>query len=277
MNPTQMQGYCPVEKTHTNLPAKSFRRFTMIKFRHGKYVLPAATMTPHAIFGVSNLWVNRKIPYFCADINNEKLILTGECIEKLYHQNHTITNIKPIDVSGLCGAEADVPGSDRKIPIINADFVIPNLGSGIVMSVPAHSIFDYIAWCEIGNTDAPGYTASISGYGTAPAKELYECFLGAKYTDGFDASQHFSSDEVNEIRNCDMDIADISRKLYDDEFRDGRLNEKCAPFAGRRIRYVTGTLHNFLVKQGFAEAFYETNEGVKCKCGSELIPATDIS
>ncbi|MEM2386977.1 MAG: class I tRNA ligase family protein, partial [Candidatus Bathyarchaeia archaeon] len=43
--------------------------FVLIKFKHGEWVLPTATLRPETVFGVTNIWVNPKALYVKAEVD----------------------------------------------------------------------------------------------------------------------------------------------------------------------------------------------------------------
>ena len=72
--------------------------FTVIKFEIDEHILPAATLRPETIFGVTNMWVNPKVEYVVVKVDNEQWILSKEGGEKLSNQ---LKNVEIIDnISG---------------------------------------------------------------------------------------------------------------------------------------------------------------------------------
>ena len=59
------------------------------------------------------------------------------------------------------------------MPILSGIFADPNVATGIVMSVPAHAPYDWIALVESGENIDPITIIDVKGYGTNPAKQ--EC------------------------------------------------------------------------------------------------------
>ena len=69
----------------------------------------------------------------------------------------------------------------REIPVLPAEFVEPSMGTGLVMSVPAHAPKDYQALMdlkaknhELASKLEPIPIITTEGYGTIPAKEICE-------------------------------------------------------------------------------------------------------
>ena len=71
-------------------------------------------------------------------------IISREAAEKLALQDHTVEIQDEIAGRDLIDKTVSHPLCG-KVPILPADFVDPDMASGLVMSVPAHAPFDYIA------------------------------------------------------------------------------------------------------------------------------------
>ena len=116
------------------------------------------------------MWINPNIKYVKAKINDETWILSKEALEKLIHQ---VDNVKPLNetISGkeLIGKKCIIPMVDREISILSGPFADPTVATGVVMSVPAHAPFDWIALVESGVDIEPITIIDVKGFGT---KEL---------------------------------------------------------------------------------------------------------
>src|SRR5206468_3629911 len=124
--------------------------YVLVKFKfEEQYVLPTATLRPETIFGVTNLWINPDIKYVIALVNNEKWIVTKDAAKKLEFLNLSISIISEIDGFELIGKSAFDRLRNKHVPIFPASFVDPYSGTGIVMSVPAHSPYDYQALVDL--------------------------------------------------------------------------------------------------------------------------------
>ncbi len=114
-------------------------------------VMPAATLRPETVFGAVNIWVNPKAKYVKALVNGMKWIISKEAALKLSHQLKKVDVIEEIEGEKLIGLRARNPATGWKVPVLPARFVDPDVGTGIVMSVPAHAPYDYVALKEILN------------------------------------------------------------------------------------------------------------------------------
>ena len=132
------------------------------------------------------MWVNPEITYQKITVNEEKWIVSKECAYKLEFLDKKITYDGEIKGSDLVGKQVIIPHKNESITILPASFVESGIGTGLVMSVPAHAPFDYQALedlkkaslneelSEIVSKITPISIISTEGYGEIPAKEVNE-------------------------------------------------------------------------------------------------------
>lgn len=249
-------GPVAVDKSETDISqggSAEILEFTVIKFRmKDGTILPAATLRPETIFGVTNMWVNPDVEYIKVRVNDETWITSKEGFEKLSYQ---ISNVKKTGekVSGksLINKTCIVPMVDREVPILSGSFADPNVATGIVMSVPAHAPYDWIALVESGADIEPITIIDVQGYGTNPAKEACEA-LGIK--------------NLSETEKLDQ----ATEEVYKKEFHTGYLNENCKQYAGIRISDIKDEVKNELIAQNNAIVMREFSEEVICRCGKKV-------
>lgn len=255
--------FCPncgpvaVDKSETDISkggASEILEFTTIKFRlQDGSILPAATLRPETIFGVTNMWVNPNVTYRKAKINGETWICSKECIDKLTYQ---IDNVKilgeKIPGKALIGKTCKIPMVDREVPIFAGSFADPRVATGIVMSVPAHAPYDWIALVESGEKIEPISLIEVKGFGTNPAKEVCGQ-LGIKHQ-----TETEKLDQATEM-------------VYKKEFHTGYLNENCGQYAGIRVSDIKDAVKDELIEQGNAIVMREFSEEVICRCGEHVV------
>ncbi len=125
---------------------------TGIKFEFGDSYLVAATYRPETIFGVTNLWINEEEQYVKVRIKGENYIFSKKAYEKLSHQLEGEI-LESFGGSYLLNKKAKHPLSKKEIPILPASFVKGGEGTGIVMSVPGHAPYDYVALRDLGKLE----------------------------------------------------------------------------------------------------------------------------
>jgi leucyl-tRNA synthetase len=267
---THPVGWCPKDQNpvsqHDTLGdvEPSFTEYTIIKFRYDDYVLPAATLRPETIFGVTNLWVNPDTNYEIAKVNNEEWIVSSECAAKLGFLNKKITKTGNIMGDKLVGKKVKIPERREEVFILPATFVKSDNGTGLVMSVPAHAPFDYQALEDLRkNTGKYANLPSLSeikpisiidteGYGEIPARDVIE---------------KFGIDDQNNPK-----LEDATKELYAKEFYGGRLKQNTGKFSQKTVIDAKDDVKRWVLDSSNADILYELNEApVRCRCGAECV------
>ena len=120
----------------------------LVKFENNRTIYPTATLRPETIFGVTNIWVNPNTRYVKAQVDSEEWVVSREATETLEHQNHSVRIETELSGTDLLWKEVVNPITNAAVPILPADFVEPDNGTGLVMSVPGHAPYDYQALME---------------------------------------------------------------------------------------------------------------------------------
>ncbi|MCV0367369.1 MAG: leucine--tRNA ligase [Nitrosopumilus sp.] len=258
-------GWCPDDQnpvsqhdTMGDVEPKIDDKNFLIKFKFGDFIFPVTTLRPETIFGITNLWVNPNVTYKKVAVDNEKWIVSEECAKKISFFEKQVAVEGEIDGSEIIGKYA-TNHDGREIPILPADFVEPSMGTGLVMSVPAHAPKDYQALMdlkakghELASKIEPIPIISTEGYGTIPAKEICEK-LGV-------------SDQT------DQKLEEATKELYLKEFTDGKLNEKCDKFNNEKVQFGRDKIRAWLQENNHLEKFpVLENAPVHCRCGAECV------
>ncbi|MBQ1179500.1 MAG: leucine--tRNA ligase [Methanocorpusculum sp.] len=230
--------------------------FVFVMYQFGEYKIPCATLRPETIFGVTNLWANPETNYLKAEVDGEKWIISEEAAEKLRMQKHEVTELGRIMGTELIDQKAINPYTGAEVPILPASFVDSDMGSGLVMSVPAHAPFDYIALRDLQQqgkyTDiTPISLVTVPNYGKIPAQDIVE---------------------KNKIPNQDDPRMDeLTQELYTAEFSKGKLNENCGEHAGKSVRQAREDVTREFVEQRGSIMFHEMSQKrVICRCGNRV-------
>ncbi|MGC9132732.1 MAG: class I tRNA ligase family protein, partial [Candidatus Micrarchaeia archaeon] len=104
---------------------------------------PCMTFRPETIFGVTNLWINEKEKYEKVKINGEIYYIAKKAIWYLNEQ-FNIEEIEEVDAKEILKKTCINPLTKEEISVEGADFVDAKYGTGVVMSVPAHDVYDFI-------------------------------------------------------------------------------------------------------------------------------------
>ncbi len=147
--------WCPRDQSptgdHDRLEGQGvqWEEFTLVMFKleGTDFFLPAATFRPETIFGVTNLWLNPASDYCEIVVDGKrKWIVSAEAAEKLKDQLHSIEILRRFKGRELIGKSVLNPLKEKtSLPILPADFVDADNGTGVVYSVPAHAPMDYVA------------------------------------------------------------------------------------------------------------------------------------
>lgn len=145
-------GWCPNENNavgqhdtmHDVQP--EIEEITVIKFKDATSdtFFGCATFRPETVYGVTNIFVGTDVKYVIAKINGEKFYIAQDSIYNLKHQ-FDISIEGEISPQDLLSKKAINPVNGKEIPILPGFFVKSDVGTGVVMSVPAHAPFDYVA------------------------------------------------------------------------------------------------------------------------------------
>ncbi|KXB02253.1 hypothetical protein AKJ45_01570 [candidate division MSBL1 archaeon SCGC-AAA261F19] len=241
--------------------------YSLLKFRLGDYVLPAATLRPETIFGVTNLWLNPEVDYVAAQVDDEKWIVSKEAVKKLRNQGFEVGEVNEID-EPIIGRNVDAPIIHRKIPVLPAEFVDPANASGVVYSVPSHAPYDYVALRELQqNPDdlhaygidseavlaiEPISLIDLSGYGESPAIDVVK--------------REGISDQK------DARLEEATNEVYRKEFSRGMVLDWVPNYGGMSVSAAKDEVHRDLLDSGEGSLMYEFSEKpVTCRCGTRCM------
>jgi len=242
--------------------------FVIIKFLLDKYVLPAATLRPETVFGVTNIWLNPDVDYFKVRVDGEDWIISKDCLRKMICLNHKVEEIEEVRGAELVGKSAENPLTGLKVPILPASFVDPKNATGVVMSVPGHAPYDYQALVDLKerskglalyNIDfklldsiIPISIIELEGYSDLPALDVIKK-MGIK-------------------NQNDPKLEEATAEVYSREFHFGRMKVNTMEYAGLSVAIAKERVKEDLIKSYGGEIFYEIlNRPVICRCGTECI------
>jgi leucyl-tRNA synthetase len=242
--------------------------FTLIKFKHGEWVLPTATLRPETIFGVTNIWLNPKAKYVKAIVNGEKWIVSQECAEKLTYQNHKVTVLESFDGKELIGKRVENPATNEEIYILPAEFVDPKNATGVVMSVPGHAPYDYVALENIKSEPS-----RLAEYGLT--EDVLKTINAISIIEVPQYSEVPAADVVKRMgitEQTDPKLEDATKEVYRHEFHNGKMKSNTGKYAGLPVAEAKEKVKQDLIAAGKATTIYELlNRPVKCRCGTECV------
>jgi leucyl-tRNA synthetase len=284
-------GWCPKDgnpvSQHDTIGdvEPDFNEYTIIKFRLEEdadnsgicsIVIPIATLRPETIYGVTNLWINPKIEYVKARVDDELWIISKDAAEKLELLNHKIVIESTMNGEEIVGKCVNDPIKQNSIPLCPASFVEAQSGTGIVMSVPAHAPYDYYALedlkrklsvtnsnykfkVNIEKTIVPiiiieseGYSSDDNGTSIIPAAQILKKF--------------------NIKDQDDPDLEEATNELYSHEFYKGKMSSNTGKYAGLSVPEAKEKIKKEIIASGYGDIMFELiNKPVKCRCGTECV------
>jgi leucyl-tRNA synthetase len=241
--------------------------YTLLKFKFGNDYLVAATLRPETIYGQTNLWINPEAEYVRVEVEGENWIMSREAADKLKYQKDDVLLKEDVDPKKFIGEWAVAPGIEREIMILPAKFCDPDVGSGIVTSVPGDAPYDYVA-LKILREDKQmirKYNLEFEeikriklipiirskGYGDFPAKEIVEKM-------GIESLE-------------DPKLEEATKEIYKAGFHTGVMRESCGEYVGKRVDEAKELMKSKLIEEGTADVFYDLSEEVICRCSGRVI------
>ncbi|MDE1860127.1 MAG: leucine--tRNA ligase [Candidatus Micrarchaeota archaeon] len=147
-------GWCPNENNAVGMHdtkhdvEPEIDKETAIKFKidgEDAYLL-CTTYRPETIFGVTNVFVNSDVVYALCKVNDEPIpYYMSKATSQMLSYQLKIERISEVKGADLLQRMCLNPINGAKIPVLPGFFVKEDIGTGIVMSVPAHAPFDYVA------------------------------------------------------------------------------------------------------------------------------------
>ncbi len=242
--------------------------YVLVKYILDDAFLPAATLRPETIYGVTNMWLNPESIYVEADVNGEKWIISKEAAEKLKEQLRKVQVLRELKGESLIGKTCREPINLKEILILPGWFVDPCNATGVVYSVPAHAPYDWLALKDlIENPELlhkfrinpkevenikPISVISIEEFGEFPAIEIVE--------------------KMQIKSQKDLKMADEATKIiYKKEFHKGILREICGEYVGKNVAEVKQQLIDDFKKKLIMDSMYELPQEVVCRCTTRCL------
>jgi len=219
-----------------------------------KEYLVVTTYRPETVYGVTNIWLNPSVSYirakFKENSRGETIILSEKAAEVLDLQLH-LERIGPVSADELHKLQAKNPMTGAAVPVYGASFVEAEVGTGIVMSVPAHAPYDYLALRDLGKGAMPmPQVIELEGFGVAPAKELVEKMA---------------------VKNQDDPLAEkATEEIYTKEAHSGVM--VVGEFKGEKVMIAKEKVGQKLKAMGKAFDIVTISNGpIYCRCGTHAV------
>ena len=241
--------------------------YTLLKFRSGDLTLIAATLRPETVYGQTNFWANPDVDYVKVRRGDDIWVISRPAYDKMVYQKDHLEMIGTIPGKDLVGLKCMAPEIRREIPVLPARFCDPNVGSGLVTSVPSDAPDDWISLREIQENDSllaefdldpeeiraidPIPIIDSKGFGPFPAAEIIE--------------------KMGIEKSGDPRLEEAKKVVYKAGYHTGRMNDNCGEFAGMRVEEAKERIREMMIDHGEAEMFYDLSEDVICRCGKPVV------
>ena len=240
-----------------------------------------ATLRPETVLGVTNIWVNPNTKYCITKVETSRgtdtWVISCEAVKKLSFQR-SVEVVSEINGADLVGKEAINPVTGRVIQLIEASFVDPKFGTGIVMSVPAHAPYDYVALRDYVLSKRSGSWEGlepiplirVEGYSEIPARDSVEK-LGVKTQEDHELLDKATKEVYRVELESGIMRSDLANLIKQEVISGARVFiEK--EISGSPVREAREKIKNFLLSNGFGDSMYEImNAPVYCRCGTEIV------
>ncbi len=247
------------------------------KIEGEEYYLPIATLRPETIFATTNLWISNK-NYKIIEVEGKKWIVSEEAYKKLkdqlYEQKYNMKLLGEINYKKLIGEKAENPITKEENYIFYSKFVDTDNATGIVMSVPSHAPYDYVALKEIKegkNTETGNKSKEeiqkIAEEAFKKIKNIIELEEIKKEGENIiNAEYYVKKHNIKSIEEKEL-LDKATKEIYKSEFHKGKyLIEELKGLKGEEAKEKTSKI---LEEKKVLYKMHETTGKVVCRCTTE--------
>jgi leucyl-tRNA synthetase len=264
-------GPVSVDPSETDLSSggeAEWIEYTVVPFAldDGRTLL-AATLRPETVYGVTNLWLHPHDALVVWHHGESVYLVSRAGAERLVDQ-HGGRIGHDVPVGDLLGRRVTVPLAHRSVPLLASPIVDPSVGTGVVMSVPAHAPADWLALAALGPAErstvgdplvlveipedaplSPSEKELLAGPGV-PAERAVRAVHAASLADG-DA------------------LAEATDRLYRLELVRGRMRADLV--GGRPVAAARPVVAAELASTGHPLQLFAFSEPVVCRNGHAVV------
>jgi leucyl-tRNA synthetase len=242
-------------------------QYTIVPFRldDGRRLL-TATLRPETVFGVTNLWVHPDTPLVVWHRGDDAFLVSQAGGESLVEQ-HGGRLGHEVPVETVLGQTVEVPLTRNKVPVLPSPIVDPAVGTGVVMSVPAHAPADWLALKEL-TTDLRTRVGTPPSIVTVDPDELSASERELLKGDGLPAERALHANHAESLKDAEA-VARATERLYRLEHVRGRMT--VAPFEGLPVSEARQQTTHRLQEVGGGLVLHQFSEPVICRNGHSVI------
>ncbi len=155
------------------------------------------------------------------------------------------------------------------VPILPADFVDTDNATGVVMSVPAHAPYDYVALEDLKRNEELLRRFGIDRSLIDVEPIVLIRIEGERYeVPAVEVSKELGIESQDQRELLDR----ATKIVYRKEFHKGVLLEITGKYAGMEVSKIKEVLQRDLIELGVGDIFYEFSEKpVVCRCGTKCV------
>jgi leucyl-tRNA synthetase len=242
-------------------------QYTIVPYRmNDGRILLTATLRPETVFGVTNLWVHPGEPLVVWHQGGEMYLVNRPGGELLVEQ-HGGKLGHAVPVEHVLGQIVEAPLTGAKVPLLASPLVDPAVGTGVVMSVPAHAPADWLALKELPPELRTQVGAPRSVLTVEP-DELSASERELLKGEGLPAERAVRATHAASLRDTEA-LERATERLYRLEHVRGRMT--VAPFEGVPVTEARQHTAQKLQEVGGGFVLYQFSEPVICRNGHTVV------
>ena len=242
-------------------------QYTLVPFRldDGRMLL-TGTLRPETVFGVTNLWVHPSQPLVVWH-QSERAYLVSRAGAELLVEQHGGKLGHEVPIEHVLGQTVEVPLTGSRVPVLASSFVDPAVGTGVVMSVPAHAPVDWIALKELPADLRSQVGTPVSIISVDP-EELSTTERELLKGEGLPAERAVRATHATSLKDTEA-LDRATERLYRLELIRGKMT--VAPFDGVPVAEARTQTESRLQEAGGGFVLYQFSEPVICRNGHTVV------
>ncbi|MFH1750897.1 MAG: leucine--tRNA ligase [Candidatus Micrarchaeota archaeon] len=265
--------WCPHDKSPTGDhdryvgEGESPVEYTVIKFsldfEGRRLIVPCATLRPETLLGVTNIWLNPGGKYVVSKVDGEAWLLSEDAAKKLADQQHDVNILGEIKAADLIGKKCSNPLLQGPVPILPAPFVLPGHSTGVVMSVPGHAPYDFMALEDLKKNveEQEKYGLSASEIKNLRLVSL----ISAEGQGEFPAADECARLGISLQSQSEL-LEEATSNVYRREFHKGKLKAVYGEFSGLLVSECKEKMIEKYRSLGISSSMWEPTGEVVCRC-----------
>lgn len=230
-------------------------------------ILLAATLRPETVFGATNIWIHPTEPLVVWHLGAAEFLVGRTAAARLVEQHggHAGRDEAP---ERVVGHPATAPLTGERVPVLASRLVDPAIGTGVVMSVPAHAPADWLAVQELPPAERRTLPAARVIVELDPEARLSASEQALVAGDGVPAERAVRATGAGRL--ADREALDAAtERLYRLEFARGRMVPGI--LGGVAVTQAREAAAAALRALGTAPELQEFSEPVICRNGHSVV------